>query len=158
MKTSSTFVVAAFAAALTLAGCQNAGQRQTLGTLLGAGAGAAIGSQIGSGRGQLAAVAVGTLLGAVIGSELGAALDAQDRQLASRAETQAHSAPIGEPIEWSNPDSGHHGTVTAIRDGREKDTNDYCREYQTDVVVSGRVETAYGTACQRPNGDWEIVS
>ena len=43
------------------------GQKQTAGTLLGAGLGALAGSQIGSGRGQL--VALGALGGAFLGSE-----------------------------------------------------------------------------------------
>ncbi|MCZ6764305.1 MAG: RT0821/Lpp0805 family surface protein [Alphaproteobacteria bacterium] len=146
------------AGALMVAGCQQGGQKQTLGALLGAGAGAAIGSQIGSGKGQLAAVAIGTLLGAAIGSELGASLDAQDRALASRAETRAHTAPIGQPIAWENPDSGHSGTIVAVREGHEKASDRYCREYETEIRIGGRSETGVGTACQNPDGSWDIVS
>lgn len=35
---------------------------------------------------------------------------------------------------------------------------DYCREYTKTVSVGGRAERAYGTACLRPDGSWEIVS
>lgn len=33
----------------------------------------------------------------------------------------------------------------------------YCREYQQQVLVGGRWEQAYGTACRRPDGSWQIV-
>ena len=158
MKTALRVAVPIFAAALVTSGCTTQpGGKTMLGTLLGAGAGAAIGSQIGSGKGQLAAVAVGTLLGAAIGHELGAALDEQDRRLAQQAEVRAHSAPIGEAISWNNPDSGHYGSVTPINEGTSDVSGDYCREYQTDIVVGGRTESGYGTACRRADGSWEIV-
>ena len=47
---------------LGLAGCQEAGQKQTLGTLLGAVSGAVAGAQVGKGKGRIAAVAAGTLV------------------------------------------------------------------------------------------------
>ena len=58
-------VVAFIAAAFLFSACtvSGQGQKQTGGTLIGAGLGALAGSQIGSGRGQLAAVAIGTLAG-----------------------------------------------------------------------------------------------
>ena len=158
MNTRMIFLAPVLAATLAIAGCQNTGPKQGAGTIIGAGLGALGGSQIGSGKGQLAAVAVGTLLGAVIGSELGAALDEQDRTYASEAAYKAHDAPIGEPIVWDNPETGNHGTVTAIREGQEKDSGDYCREYQTEIVVGGKIEEGYGTACRREDGSWEIVS
>lgn len=33
----------------------------------------------------------------------------------------------------------------------------YCREYSTTIVVDGRTQPAYGTACQQPDGTWEAV-
>ena len=158
MKTRMMVVAPVLAAALAVAGCQNTGPKQGVGTVIGAGLGALAGSQIGSGKGQLAAVAIGTLAGAFIGAELGAALDAQDRTLAQEATYKAHDAPIGEPIAWENPESGNHGTVTAIREGTEKDSGNYCREYQTEIIVGGEVQEGYGTACRREDGSWEIVS
>lgn len=35
---------------------------------------------------------------------------------------------------------------------------EYCREYSRNVVVGGRTQEAYGTACQRPDGSWQIMS
>jgi hypothetical protein len=30
----------------------------------------------------------------------------------------------------------------------------YCREYTETVTIAGTVHTAYGTACQQPDGSW----
>lgn len=43
---------------------------------------------------------------------------------------------------------------------RVVDNNDgrYCREYQSNVRVGGVLRESYGTACQQPDGSWEIIS
>jgi len=146
------------AAALILAACSDAGQKQTAGTVIGGVAGAVLGSQVGGGSGRIVAPAVGTLAGAMIGSEIGKSLDRADQLAMSQAEERAHSAPIGEKIVWNNPDSGNSGSVTPIRDGRNTQTNAYCREYQTTVIVGGQEQSAYGTACQQPDGSWKVVN
>ena len=66
--------------------------------------------------------------------------------------------PVGQTIQWNNPDSGHTGTVTPVRDGTNTRTGAYCREYQTTITVEGQTQDAYGTACQTENGQWEVVS
>jgi surface antigen len=68
---------------------------------------------------------------------------------------RATTAPIGDRIIWN--DSGASGSVTAVRDGTSTQGR-YCREFQQQVTVGGRTEQAYGTACQQPDGAWEIVS
>ncbi len=146
------------AAALILAACDDANQKQTAGTVIGGVAGAVLGSQIGSGSGQIIATAMGTLAGAMIGSEIGKSLDRADQQAMAEAERKAHTAPIGEKVVWNNPDSGHSGSVTPVRDGRNAQSNAYCREYQTTVILDGKEQSAYGTACQQPDGSWKVVS
>lgn len=152
-------LAAALLALVVLGGCVSQGNdKQLAGTLLGAGLGGLAGSKIGSGRGQLAAVAVGTLAGAVIGRGIGESLDNVDRLHAERAQMNAARAPLGQPVAWSNPDTGHQGTVTAVRDGVHSTTGAYCREYRTTVDVGGRTETAYGTSCRQPDGSWRIIN
>lgn len=152
-------LISLFAAAVVLTACQTtgAGQKQTAGTLIGGAAGAVAGAQFGDGRGQLAMTAIGTLVGAFVGSEVGASLDRADRLYAQRAAQQAHHVPVGSSVTWSNPDTGHYGSVTPTREGRDYATGAYCREYQTTVVVGGRERSAYGTACLQPDGSWAIV-
>jgi surface antigen len=33
-----------------------------------------------------------------------------------------------------------------------------CREYQSQVVIGGRRQTAYGTACRQPDGTWRTTA
>jgi len=147
------------ATGLALTGCnttQGWGQKQTIGTGAGAVAGGLLGSQVGSGSGRLWATGAGVLLGALVGSEVGSSLDRADRMYMQQAQTRAHTAPVGETIAWNNPESGNRGTYTVARDGTST-TGRYCREYQQTVYVGGKQESAYGTACQQPDGTWEIV-
>ncbi|HEX2117534.1 MAG TPA: RT0821/Lpp0805 family surface protein [Alphaproteobacteria bacterium] len=158
-------LIAIACSSVLLAGCANAGSgpgefganKTTAGGLLGAVGGAVAGAQFGSGSGRLAATAAGTLLGALVGSEIGGSLDRADHAYARRAQAQAQTAPIGQTIVWSNPESGHSGSVTPVREGRIASTGEYCREYQQTVQVGGQTQNAYGTACRQPDGSWRVV-
>jgi surface antigen len=144
---------------LALGACnttQGWGTKQTVGTGVGAVAGGLAGSQIGGGSGRMWATGAGVLLGALLGSEVGSSLDNADRAAAEQAASRAHTAPIGETISWNNPQSGHYGTYTPVRDGQTA-SGRYCREYQQTIVVGGQTQSGYGTACQSPDGTWEIV-
>lgn len=147
-------------AALSLSACntfQNAGTKQTIGGLGGAVAGGVLGSQIGGGSGRLIATGAGVLLGGLLGSEIGSSLDNADKAYAMQAQNRAYAAPVGERITWNNPESGNSGMITPVRDGYAS-SGRYCREYQQEINVGGKRESAYGTACQKPDGSWEIVS
>lgn len=130
--------------------------KQTIGTLLGAGADALAGSQIGSGRGQLTAVAISALGGAFFGSEIGKSLDKADRTYAGQA---AHNALERNrsvtPSTWRNPDSKHSGATTPISSHETAGT--YCREYASAVQIDNRTENAHGRACREPDSTWRIV-
>lgn len=142
---------------LSLVACESmGGQKQTGGTLLGGIGGAVAGAQFGSGSGRLAATAVGTLLGALVGSEVGKSLDKADMEYANRANQQAQAAPIGQNIQWNNPQTGNYGTITPVRDGTAAN-GAYCREFQQTVTIGGKAESAYGTACRQPDGTWQVV-
>ena len=147
-------------ATFALGACTNTfegrGNKELAGGATGAVLGGLAGSQIGGGSGRLWATGAGVLLGALVGSEVGSSLDKADAAYARQANTRAHTAPIGETVTWNNPDSGNYGEVTATRDGYSS-AGRYCREYQQTIVVNGRNETGYGTACQQPDGSWEIV-
>jgi surface antigen len=152
-------VLAATLIALMTAACAQNGQygtKQTIGGLGGAAAGGLLGAQFGSGSGKLAATAAGVLIGALIGSEIGRSMDEVDRMKAEQAYNQAATAPIGQTIAWDNPNTGNYGSVVPTREGTNTSTGQYCREFQQTVVIGGRQEDAYGTACRRPDGSWEI--
>jgi hypothetical protein len=80
--------------------------------------------------------------------------EAQQREHEA-AQVLATTAPIGETITWN--DGGAAGSVTTLRDGHTAD-GEYCREFLQTVTIGGREEEAYGTACLRPDGAWEVVS
>jgi surface antigen len=153
-----SLLVAMMIALMTAACAQDGqyGKKQTIGALGGAAAGGLLGAQVGRGKGQLAATAAGALLGALIGSEIGRTMDEVDRMKAQQAYTQATAAPVGQTIAWDNPNTGNYGTVTPTREGTKAATGEYCREFQQTVVIGGRQEDAYGVACRRPDGSWEI--
>ncbi|WP_448203422.1 RT0821/Lpp0805 family surface protein [Azospirillum sp. sgz302134] len=112
-------------------------------------------TQYGSGTGKVASSGVGTLLGAFIGR--GVKIDDADVSYAEGAARRAYGAPIGDPVGWSNPQTGHSGSVTTIREGYNS-AGQYCREFKQAVAVGGKTELGYGTACKQADGAWKIVA
>ncbi len=68
---------------------------------------------------------------------------------------EATQADIGERIYWD--EGGISGSVMATRDGETADGRP-CREFQQEVIIGGRREQAYGTACMQPDGSWQVVN
>ena len=164
MKTKIITLV--LASTLALAGCaaqgeQNAwgmGNKQTVGTGAGAILGGILGSNVGGGKGKLWATGAGALLGAFVGSSIGQSLDQADMAYHQQAFERAYSAPLNQPINWNNPQSGHRGSVTPVREGRQASSGGLCRQYKQTIVVDGQAETAYGTACQNSDGTWQLAN
>lgn len=157
-------------AAMMLVGCADSGMngtgmggmggmgtKQTIGTGVGAIGGGLLGSQIGGGSGRLWATGAGVLLGALAGSSVGKSLDKADMAYAQSAQAKAYSAPVGQTINWNNPQSGNSGSYTTVRDG-SRANGQYCREYTQTIKVGGQTEQGTGTACQNPDGSWQIVN
>ena len=145
----------------TLTGCATMGENETAGSIIGGVAGAVVGNQFGSGDGKTAATAVGAIIGAMVGGNIGRSLDETSLQRAGAAAEQAlETADIGESITWDNPDNAGgpaHGSATVTRQGADSEGRT-CREFQQTVIIGGREEQSYGTACRDDNGDWKIVS
>ncbi len=163
-QTSSFCLIATMGATLALGACQpnggtgpeDWGTKQTVGTGIGAVGGGLLGNQFGHGSGRVAMTAVGAVLGGLLGNSIGASLDNADRAQAAQAESRAYSAPIGQQIAWNNPQSGNSGTIVPVRDGYAQG-GAYCREFDQKVTIGGQTQSAYGTACQQPDGSWKIV-
>ena len=79
-----------------------------------------------------------------------------DKLKAEQAYSRATTAPVGQTIAWNNPETGNYGSVTPTREGTNTSTGEYCREFQQTVIVGGEQQDAYGTACRKPDGSWEI--
>jgi len=141
----------------TLAGCtQSMGPKEGTGTLLGATAGAVLGSNVGKGKGNVVAIAIGTLAGALFGQEIGRSLDRADRiAMGQNAQYSLEHTRTNETTRWNNPDSGNSGAMMPTRTYQQT-TGQYCREYRQTVIVGGKKQDAYGTACRQPDGSWII--
>ncbi|MDO8422592.1 MAG: RT0821/Lpp0805 family surface protein [Parvibaculum sp.] len=153
------FKAALFGAmAVSLVACQQgAGPKQNIGTIGGAVAGGLAGSQFGGGSGKLWAAGAGVLIGSLVGSSIGQSLDRADQQYMSQSTQRAlESGQSGQAVEWRNPDSGNYGTVVPQRAYQQNNTQ--CREYSQNIVVGGKSERGYGTACRQPDGSWQIVN
>lgn len=151
------FVLAAVGTLVLQACTGDRGPKEIGGAVIGGAAGGLLGSQIGHGTGQVVATAAGVFLGAWLGSEVGRYMDDQDRASAERsAQAALEQNPDGRSSTWKNPNSGHSGSTTPTR---TYDTSEGpCREYTTSVVIDGKTQKAYGTACRQPDGTWRIVS
>jgi surface antigen len=151
--------VAAALIALGLTGCQNGLlTREDVGAIGGAIAGGLLGSQIGSGTGQTVAIIGGTLAGTIIGRRLAqqsSLLSEGNQGRAAQAEQQALSD--NRTTAWSGSGEGAdvHGEVAPLRsftrDGRT------CREYTHTITTPTNRDVERGIACQRPDGEWELV-
>jgi len=149
----------ATALAAALSGCAQERNKETTGTLVGAAVGALAGSAIDNdGSGGAAAITLGAIAGAAIGNSIGRQLDEADRLKMYRAQQAAlETSPSYQASEWHNPDTGNHGSITP-RPAYRNQQGQYCREYQQDVIVAGKREQAYGTACRQADGSWKIIS
>ncbi|ABM02240.1 17 kDa surface antigen [Psychromonas ingrahamii 37] len=143
--------------AFLLVGCtQPIGSKEGAGTLLGATTGAILGSNVGKGKGNVVAIAIGTLAGALFGQEIGRSLDRADRiAMGQNAQYSLEHTRSNETTRWNNPDSGNSGSIMPTRTYQQT-TGQYCREYRQTVVVGGKKQDAYGTACRQPDGSWII--
>ena len=161
MKT--TLMTLALISTLALGACAQNGQpnewgmgtKQTVGTGAGAILGGILGSKVGGGSGKLWATGAGALLGAFVGSEVGKSLDQADMAYHQQAVEKAYSAPLNQPISWNNSESGHSGSVTAVREGKTAQGN-VCRQFKQAILIDGKAETANSTACQNGDGTWTV--
>lgn len=151
----SNIVLICVSCAMFLTSC--AGNKQGVGTGIGAVAGGLLGAQFGKGPGKLLAVGLGAVAGGLIGNAIGKNMDDTDKMMAEKTSQQAlESSPSGQSIAWKNPDNGHSGTITPTKTYKLDDGR-YCREYTQMVNIGGQQEKAYGKACRQPDGSWQIV-
>ena len=147
----------AFAIVTALAGCsRDAGPNErggvVLGAILGGLAGVAFG---GSGTERVFWTVAGAAGGALIGGWIGSSLDEEDQQRHYEARREATHTPVGQPVSWSNPDSGNSGRVTPVAETRNSE-GEYCREFTETIEVDGETRQGSGLACRQPDGTWVI--
>jgi surface antigen len=116
MHLSKKLIAVALAGCLGVAGCATDGSgwgdKQTIGTVVGAVVGAGLGSLIGKGGGRTAAVIVGAIAGGALGNWIGNNLDKED-QAALAASTQ-QALETGQPVDWKSDHSGATAKIDPV--------------------------------------------
>ena len=157
--TKLTASAAAVAMAVSLSACENAGTKETAGTLVGAGLGGLAGSFIGGGAGRAAAIAGGVIIGGLIGNQIGKHLDQQDRAYAQQtAQRSMETTPTGTSSSWRNPDTGNSGSVTPTTNTYTGPGGRTCRDFNHNITLaSGQQDNVKGTMCMNKDGSWETI-
>ena len=152
MKIITVTIVGALIFALS--GCANNNYGITKGTT-GAGVGAAGGAILGQAIGHdteatLLGAAIGTVLGYIVGNEM----DKMDRmQLNQVYET----APSGQPVSWTNPDTGNNYQVVAQPAySNPQNQQAPCRKAEILATIDGQAQKTYTTACRNSRGEWVV--
>lgn len=145
-------IVASLSLSVFLSGCTQV-TNEGVGTVTGGVVGGLLGSQFGGGAGKVAAAAGGALLGAFLGGKIGQYMDRQDKMEMQRA---LETAPVGESVNWKNPDNGNQYSVKPVRTYYVHEQP--CREYITHATIGGKKEQIYGKACRQADGSWKVAS
>jgi surface antigen len=153
MNMKTKIIASSLLVAVLATGCEN--PKQAIGTIGGGALGAWAGSTIGKGSGNVVATAVGAVTGALLGGYIGGQLDKADRERAERtAQSALESTKTGQAAQWVNPDTGNRGTFTPTRTYQSH--GQHCREFTHTIMVGGKKQEGYGTACRQPDGSWQI--
>jgi surface antigen len=75
--------------------------------------------------------------------------------LEEAARRALNEAADGEPVTWSNPETGSTGSVTPLH--AEREDAGVCRDLEIVHTVSGKHGRARLTLCKLGYGDWKIV-
>ena len=144
---------------LLLGGCSTTLSKQEAGAATGALLGAALGYGLGKGHSDKElAVALGAIFGAVAGDRLGAQLDEKDRLMAAQnLQHSLENTPDGTTTAWKNPNSGHSGASSPTKTTVAA-SGTPCREFVTEIIVGGKTQQGYGTACRQADGSWKIMN
>ncbi len=124
------------------------------GTVIGAALGAILGNSAGSGRDRTAVIIGGAVIGGIIGNRIGKSMDDADQD---RAAEILETSRTGQPVEWTNPDTGGRYTMTPVRTYRNNGGED-CREYTVWGWIDGYEEKLHGTACRTDDGIWQAIA
>ena len=150
-------VIAIAASSVLLTGCAGTYSKQDTGTA----AGALLGGGLAYGLGQNSSnkeiwTVLGIGLGAMLGNQLGQQLDERDRLMMGQSfQSALERAPDNSSSSWRNPNTGNSGYTTPTRTVVASNGTP-CREFTQTVMIGGKSQQAYGTACRMADGSWQI--
>ena len=94
----------------------------------------------------------------IIGDQIGAQLDEKDRLMAAQnLQHSLENTPDGTTTTWKNPNSGHSGSSSPTQTSVAA-SGTPCREFVTEIMVGGKAQQGYGTACRQADGSWKIMN
>lgn len=84
-------------------------------------------------------------------------VDAEQQAMADTLQYALENNPTNQPSDWVNPDSARSGAVVPTRTFKNVQGED-CREFLTTIIIAGKEEQGYGTACRQADGSWQLRS
>lgn len=82
--------------------------------------------------------------------------ETDQRAVANTFQYALENNKSGTAATWNNPDSAHSGSTVPLKTFQSAEGVN-CREYQQVIIIGGKKEQGYGTACRQPDGSWRIV-
>ena len=82
--------------------------------------------------------------------------DADVARAAAAVQTALESHAPGDPLSWTNPQTGNAGIVTAGAVS-VTDRGVFCRDYEERLQVGGREGVASHSACRGDDGVWRLL-
>lgn len=149
------FVGLAASMALLLAlitSCADDGSMTTKGKTSagGAAAGAVIGQAVGKNR---YATAIGAGFGTLIGYIVGNEMEKTDTQNLNNA---LENGTAGDPIAWTNPDTGDQYKVIPFEFFTDDATQQKCRDAKIIANIEGKEQVSDTKACRQSDGHWDL--
>jgi surface antigen len=84
-------------------------------------------------------------------------LDPADEAFRAASFRQSWTAPLGAELRWTNPVSGHAGTVRPLKERLDPNSHQPCREVIESLSAGDRLATGYAVGCRGADGTWRIV-
>lgn len=84
-------------------------------------------------------------------------LDAADEAFRAAGYRQAWSGALGQEQRWTNPATGHAGSVKAVKERLDPATRLPCREIMETLMAGDGTATGYAVGCRGNDGAWRIV-
>lgn len=131
-------------------------QKQAGAVATGAVVGGLVGNMFGGGSGRVLMTAAGAVAGGFIGDRLFKrhAKSEFEKDAAQRALNDSAS---GQTVKWTDPKTHESGYFVALNTKRMSDGR-VCRDFKRGLSVDGQsVDETTGTACKKPDGQWDAV-
>ena len=131
------------------------GNKEKIGTGVGAVIGAALLYKLTGGNKELA-VLLGSVIGGLIGRDIGKYLDEKDQALHAQSIQESFKKEVGEKATWHNPESENRGKLEVVNAYQKDDQ--VCKKVKSIITTSnGLTDKQTITGCKDKDGGWTLV-